>query len=75
MAHELVSKIAITSTRDNPTNPFFAAEIYLINPDGTDPQRLTDNDLWRRIRRCHRMGRRSCSTATGSLRTLRTATH
>jgi Tol biopolymer transport system component len=41
---ELVSKIAITSTRDNPTgDPFLTAEIYLINPDGTDPQRLTDN--------------------------------
>jgi hypothetical protein len=40
---ELVSKIAITSTRDNPTEPLLGAEIYLINPDGTDPQRLTDN--------------------------------
>jgi TolB protein len=43
MAHELVSKIAITSTRDNPTQPLLGAEIYLINPDGTDPQRLTNN--------------------------------
>ena len=40
---KLVEKIAITSTRDNPTEPLLGAEIYLINPDGTDPQRLTDN--------------------------------
>src|SRR5262249_30746690 len=37
-------KIAFTSTRDNPTGtPQLAAEIYLMNPDGSDPQRLTDN--------------------------------
>jgi dipeptidyl aminopeptidase/acylaminoacyl peptidase len=43
---ELVEKIAFSSTRDNPTgNPFFTAEIYLINPDGTDPQRLTNNSF------------------------------
>ena len=41
---ELVSKIAITSTRDNPTgNPLLTAEIYLIDPDGSNPQRLTNN--------------------------------
>src|SRR5262245_7353356 len=41
---ELVSKIAFTSTRDNPTgNPQLTSEIYLMDPDGTDPQRLTDN--------------------------------
>ncbi len=34
----LVSTIAFTSTRDNPTG-----EIYLINPDGTNPRRLTNN--------------------------------
>ncbi len=40
----LVSTIAFTSTRDNPTiNPFVAAEIYLIDADGTNPRRLTDN--------------------------------
>jgi TolB protein len=40
----LESTIAFGSTRDNPTgNPFLAAEIYLINPDGTNPRRLTDN--------------------------------
>ncbi len=40
----LVSTIAFTSTRDNPTgNPLLAAEIYVINPDGTNPRRLTDN--------------------------------
>jgi Tol biopolymer transport system component len=42
---ELVSTIAFTSTRDDPTaNPFLAAEIYLMSPDGTNVQRLTDND-------------------------------
>ena len=45
---ELVSKIAIGSSRDNPGgNQFFTQEIYLINPDPGDlnPQRLTDNDF------------------------------
>jgi TolB protein len=42
---ELVSTIAFTSTRDNPTgNPLLAAEIYLMSPDGTNVQRLTNND-------------------------------
>jgi TolB protein len=42
---ELVSKIAITSTRDNPTGIPLQnqGEIYLIDPDGGNPQRLTDN--------------------------------
>jgi TolB protein len=46
---ELVSKIAVGSTRDNPSpNPldgFLTQEIYLINPDPDDlnPQRLTNN--------------------------------
>src|SRR5262245_17559565 len=40
---ELVSKIAITSTRDDPSNPLLGAEIYLIDPDGKNPLRLTDN--------------------------------
>jgi TolB protein len=40
----LASTIAFTSTRDNPTvNPAFSFEIYLMNPDGTDVRRLTDN--------------------------------
>jgi TolB protein len=40
----LVSTIAFTSTRDNPTViQLFAAEIYLMNPDGTNPRRLTNN--------------------------------
>lgn len=41
----LLSTIAFTSTRDNPADPFNGAEIYLINPDGTDPEprRLTEN--------------------------------
>jgi Tol biopolymer transport system component len=36
---------AFVSTRDNPTitPPINAAEIYLMNPDGTDPRRLTEN--------------------------------
>jgi hypothetical protein len=38
------STIAFTSTRDNPTaNPLLAAEIYLLNPDGTNPRRITNN--------------------------------
>jgi Tol biopolymer transport system component len=41
---ELVQKIAFSSTRDNPTSPFNGAEIYLMNGDGTDTQRLTEND-------------------------------
>jgi uncharacterized protein (TIGR03118 family) len=42
---ELVEKIAIASNRDNPTGtPLLnTGEIYLIDPDGTNPQRLTDN--------------------------------
>jgi TolB protein len=41
---ELVSKIAITSTRDHPTgNSLLWGEIYLIDPDGTNPERLTSN--------------------------------
>ena len=40
----LESTIALTSTRDNPTaNPQLGAEIYVMNPDGTEPRRLTDN--------------------------------
>jgi Tol biopolymer transport system component len=42
---DLVSTIAFTSTRDDPTNPtpFNAAEIYLIDGDGGHPRRLTNN--------------------------------
>jgi Tol biopolymer transport system component len=42
---ELVSTIAFTSSRDDPTNPFpiLAAEIYLMNEDGTNSRRLTEN--------------------------------
>src|SRR5215472_15236790 len=41
----LASTIAFSSTRDNPTAnpPAPAAEIYLMNPDGSDPRRLTNN--------------------------------
>jgi TolB protein len=40
----LESTIAFSSTRDDPTgNPLLVAEIYLINPDGTNPRRLTEN--------------------------------
>ena len=38
------STIAFTSTRDNPTgNPLLTPEIYLMNPDGTNLRRLTEN--------------------------------
>jgi Tol biopolymer transport system component len=43
---ELVSTIAFMSSRDDPTNPFpvvAAGEIYLMNEDGTDLMRLTEN--------------------------------
>jgi TolB protein len=42
---QLESTIAFSSTRDNPTGvpAADAAEIYLMNPDGTNPRRLTDN--------------------------------
>jgi TolB protein len=38
-------KILFVSTRDNPppANPLLVAEIYMMNPDGTDPVRLTEN--------------------------------
>ena len=37
-----VTKIVFSSTRDNPTlSPLIAAEIYLMNPDTSDPIRLT----------------------------------
>jgi TolB protein len=46
---ELQSTIAFSSTRDTPAaitqaDALMAAEIYLMNPDGTDVRRLTDND-------------------------------
>lgn len=42
--HTLLSQIAFSSTRDNPTGvPLLAAEVYLMNPDGTDQRRLTEN--------------------------------
>ena len=44
---QLQSTIAFTSTRDappgTPTPLLTAAEIYLMNPDGTNPRRLTNN--------------------------------
>jgi WD40-like Beta Propeller Repeat len=42
---QLESAIAFVSTRDNPTltPPINAAEIYLMNPDGTNPRRVTEN--------------------------------
>jgi TolB protein len=40
----LVSTIAFSSTRDDPTGvPQLAAEIYLMNADGTNQRRLTEN--------------------------------
>jgi len=43
----LVSTIVFSSTRDNPNlvPAINAAEIYLMNPDGTNPRRLTENDV------------------------------
>src|SRR5262245_32898883 len=45
---ELVSTIAFTSSRDDPTNPFpvvGAGEIYLMDPDGTNLVRLAENTV------------------------------
>jgi TolB protein len=40
----LESTIALVTNRDDPTaDPVLAAEIYLMNPDGTNPRRLTNN--------------------------------
>jgi len=46
--HTLRPAIAFSSSRDDPDakttdDLFAAAEIYLIDPDGTNPRRLTDN--------------------------------
>src|SRR5262245_26569960 len=41
---ELESTIVFSSTRDDPTsNPFLAAEIYLMNAEGKNLRRLTNN--------------------------------
>lgn len=41
---ELISTIPFTSTRHDPTaNPLLAAEIYLMNGNGTNPRRVTEN--------------------------------
>jgi Tol biopolymer transport system component len=44
---QLVPTITFTSTRDDPTNPFpiEAGEIYLMDPDGTNLRRLTENTV------------------------------
>jgi TolB protein len=41
----LISTIALTTTRDDPAAaiPFNAAEVYLLDADGTNPRRLTAN--------------------------------
>jgi TolB protein len=43
----LVEKVAFTTTRDNPTFVPIqnAGEVYLMNPDGSDPQRITVNEV------------------------------
>ena len=68
---ELVEKIAFTSTRDNPNAPA-QLNIYLMNPDGTNPEQLTSRDdclpTLRAVtvsRPCRRTGNGSCLTATG----------
>ncbi len=49
---QLVSTIAFSSTRDHVsddpalTPPLLGAEVYLINPDMTNPRRLTDNSAF-----------------------------
>lgn len=42
---KVVSTIAFSSTRDDPTNPnlILASEIYLMDEDGTNLRRLTNN--------------------------------
>ena len=64
----LVETIAFSSTRDDPTvlPAFNAAEVYLINPDGSDPRRLTENTFGDGFATLSPDGRRSCSTATGT---------
>ena len=44
---DLVSTIAFSSNRDDPTNPNprLASEIYLMDGDGTNPRRLTENSF------------------------------
>jgi hypothetical protein len=44
---ELRSTIAFVSTRDDPTtsSPWLASEIYLMNGDGTNPRRVTENTV------------------------------
>jgi hypothetical protein len=68
---ELVSTIAFSNTlpASPPTTPeqFGSSfEIYLIDPDGTNPRRLTDNQAADIFPPCHRTARRSCSTATAT---------
>jgi TolB protein len=43
----LVEKVAFTTTRDNPTFVPIqnAGEIYMMNPDGSEPQRITENEV------------------------------
>ena len=43
----LVEKVAFTTTRDDPTFVPVqnAAEAYLMNPDGSEPQRITENQV------------------------------
>jgi Tol biopolymer transport system component len=43
--HKLVEKVTFTTTRDNPTVPVDpnTGEIYVMNPDGSDPERITNN--------------------------------
>src|SRR5262245_3205256 len=41
----LLSTIVFSSTRDNPAgDPFVTGEIYLIDPDGTNQRRLTNDN-------------------------------
>ena len=61
-----VSTVAFVTTRDDPTNPIpgLAAEIYLMNPDGTNPRRLTTNSDGDGFPSLSPDGKRSCLRAT-----------
>jgi hypothetical protein len=69
----LRSTIAFVSTRHEPAadpavdaqRAWLAAEIYLMDGDGTNPRRITENTSSDGFPRCRRTVHGSCSTATG----------
>jgi Tol biopolymer transport system component len=64
----LESTIAFSSTRDNPTGVPVAdaAEIYLMDPDGTNLRRLTDNSVGDGFANLSPDGKKIVSGATDS---------